>query len=81
MNAANSAMKLRRKAAVASLVTSPSSLMRPRSNCTYASIEFISGELQNARMLRRCCCPIAVPILRGEAPITADGVRANAFVP
>ena len=47
----------------------------------YASIEFIKGELQNARMLRRCCCPTAVPILPGDVPITADGFLVNAFVP
>jgi hypothetical protein len=41
----------------------------------------MSGELQKARMLRRCCCPTAVPILPGEAPITADGFLVNAFWP
>ena len=47
----------------------------------YASIEFMSGELQNARMLRKCCCATAVPIFPGEAPITAEGLRVNAFLP
>ena len=47
----------------------------------YASMEFISGELQKARMLRRCCCPTAVPIFPGEVPITADGLRVNEFLP
>jgi hypothetical protein len=47
----------------------------------YASIEFMSGELQNARMLLRCCCATAVPIFPGEAPITAEGLRVNAFLP
>jgi hypothetical protein len=32
-------------------------------------------------MLRRCCCPTAVPILPGDVPITADGFLVNAFVP
>ena len=44
-------------------------------------MEFISGELQKARMLRRCCCPTAVPIFPGDVPMTADGFRVNAFVP
>ena len=43
----------------------------------YASIEFIRGELQKARMLRRCCCATAVPIFPGDVPMTADGLRAN----
>ena len=46
-----------------------------------ASMEFIWGELQKARMLRRCCCPTAVPIWPGDVPMTADGLRGNAFVP
>ena len=44
-------------------------------------IEFICGELQNARMLRRCCWAIAVPIFPGDVPIKADGFRVNAFLP
>lgn len=32
-------------------------------------------------MLRRCCCPTAVPILPGDVPMTADGLRANEFLP
>ena len=51
------------------------------SNWMYASIEFICGELQNARMLRRCCWAIAVPIFPGDVPIKADGFRVNAFLP
>jgi hypothetical protein len=43
--------------------------------------QFISGELQNARKLRRCCCATAVPIFPGDVPITADGFRVNAFLP
>ena len=49
----------------------PSSLMRPRSNWIDASIESICGELQNARMLRRCCCATAVPIFPGDVPMKA----------
>ena len=45
------------------------------------SIEFICGELQNARMLRRCCWAIAVPIFPGDVPMKADGFRVNAFLP
>src|SRR6185437_2185029 len=63
------------------LVTLPPSVIRPGVNWMYASTAFISGELQKARMLRRCCWPTAVPILPVEAPITADGFRANEFVP
>src|SRR5512147_2808295 len=55
--------------------------MRPGVNWIYASIAFISGELQKARMLRRCCCPTAVPILPGEVPMMPDGFRANEFFP
>jgi len=44
-------------------------------------MEFICGELQKLKMLRRCCCPIAVPIFPGDVPFTADGLRVNAFVP
>src|SRR6476659_1879646 len=47
----------------------------------YASTEFISGELQKARMLRKCCCATAVPIFPGEVPITPEGLRAKAFFP
>ena len=47
----------------------------------YASGAFICGELQKLSMLRRLCCPTAVPIVPGDAPITADGLRANEFVP
>lgn len=64
-------MKFARNSRVESAVTSPSSVMRPGVNCKYASIAFISGELQKARVLRRCCWPTAVPILPGDAP----GVR------
>jgi hypothetical protein len=32
-------------------------------------------------MLRRCCCPTAVPILPGDVPMTAEGLRANEFLP
>jgi hypothetical protein len=39
------------------------------------------GELQKLRMLRRCCCATAVPILPGDVPMTADGLRANEFLP
>src|SRR4029079_12339767 len=55
--------------------------MRPGVNWMYASIEFICGELQKLRMLRRCCWATAVPILPGDVPIVADGFRANAFLP
>jgi hypothetical protein len=37
--------------------------------------------LQNARMLRRCCWPTAVPIFPGDAPIIADGFLVKAFWP
>ena len=46
----------------------------------YASGAFICGELQKLKMLRKFCCATAVPILPGDAPITADGMRANEFV-
>src|SRR4051812_5755957 len=55
--------------------------MSPGVNWMYASTEFMSGELQNARMLRRCCCPTAVPILPGDVPMTPDGLRVNEFAP
>src|SRR5689334_22464506 len=55
--------------------------MSPGSNWMYASTTFISGELQNARMLRRCCWATAVPILPGDVPITADGLRVSEFWP
>src|SRR5512138_3053804 len=55
--------------------------MRPGVNWMYASMAFISGELQKARMLRRCCWPTAVPILPGDVPMMADGLRANELVP
>src|SRR5687768_7530262 len=74
-------MKSRRNFDVASLVTSPASVISPGSNWMYASMEFISGELQNARMLRKCVCAMAVPILPGDAPIIADGFRVNEFFP
>ena len=32
-------------------------------------------------MLRRCCCATAVLILPGDVPMTADGLRANEFLP
>ena len=44
-----------------------------------ASMEFISRELQNARMLRGCCWPTAVPIFPGDVPITPEGFRVNEF--
>ena len=47
----------------------------------YASIEFMSGELQNAMMLRRWACATAVPIFPGDVPMIADGFRENEFFP
>jgi len=47
----------------------------------YASIAFICGELQKLRILLRCCWPTAVPIVPGDVPIIADGLRANEFWP
>ena len=47
----------------------------------YASMAFISGELQKAMMLRRCCCATAVPILPGEVPMIAEGLREKELVP
>jgi hypothetical protein len=47
----------------------------------YASSEFISGELQNARMLLKCPCAIAVPILPVDAPMIAEGFRVNELCP
>src|SRR5438270_6715941 len=47
----------------------------------YASSRFMSGELQNARMLRRCCWATAVPILPGEVPMIPDGFLENEFFP
>ena len=32
-------------------------------------------------MLRRCCWATAVPILPGDVPMTADGLRAKVFLP
>src|SRR3954467_12127266 len=55
--------------------------MRPGVNSMYASMAFMRGELQKARMLRRCCCATAVPILPGDVPIIADGFLVNALVP
>src|SRR4029079_74801 len=55
--------------------------MRPGVNWMYASIAFICGELQKLRMLRRCCCPTAVPILPGDVPMVADGLRLKEFFP
>src|SRR5690242_7620951 len=55
--------------------------MRPGVNSMYASMAFMSGELQKARMLRRCCWATAVPILPGEVPMMAEGFRANEFFP
>src|SRR3954452_23712043 len=55
--------------------------MRPGVNSMYASMRFISGELQKARMLRRCCWATAVPILPGDVPMMADGFREKEFVP
>src|SRR6187200_1643779 len=81
MNPANSAMYCRRNCSIDSLATRPSAVIRPGSNWTYASTEFIRGELQNARMLRRCCWPTAVPIFPGDVPMTPDGLRVNEFVP
>src|SRR5688572_23679909 len=75
MNPANSSMYCRRNCSVDASVTRPSSVIRPRSNCTYASTEFISGELQKARMLRKCCWAMAVPILPGDVPMMAELAR------
>jgi hypothetical protein len=47
----------------------------------YASTELNNGELQKLRMLFRCCCATAVPILPVDAPITPDGLRANELRP
>src|SRR5215510_9408879 len=55
--------------------------MSPGVNWMYASGEFICGELQKPKTLRKCCCAIAVPIAPGDVPITAEGFRANAFSP
>src|SRR5689334_8231658 len=55
--------------------------MRPGVNSMYASMAFISGELQKARMLRRCCWATAVPILPGDVPMIADGFREKEFFP
>ena len=55
--------------------------MRPGLIQMYASGVFICGELQDARMLRSCCCPTAVPIWPGDAPMMAVGFRANEFFP
>jgi hypothetical protein len=41
----------------------------------------ISGESQKLSALRTLCWPTALPILPGEAPITADGLCANKFGP
>src|SRR6185312_114962 len=71
----------RRNSAVASLVTWPSSSIKPGVNWMYASMAFIRGELQKHNTLRRLCCAIAVPIAPGEVPMIADGLRANEFLP
>src|SRR5688572_9650266 len=55
--------------------------MRPGVNWMYASGVFICGELQNPSTLRNCCCAIAVPILPGEVPMTAEGLRAKELLP
>src|SRR5689334_6354598 len=55
--------------------------MSPGVNWRYASMEFISGELQNAKMLRRCCWPTAVPIFPGDVPMTPLGLRVKEFFP
>src|ERR1044072_6874048 len=55
--------------------------MSPGVNWMYASIAFICGELQKLRMLLRCCCATAVPILPGDVAITVDGLRANEVFP
>jgi hypothetical protein len=47
----------------------------------YASGAFICGELQKLSTLRRLCWATAVPIFPVDAPITADGFRANEFEP
>src|SRR4051812_4222579 len=70
-----------RNSAVVGSVTSPSSVIKLGVNWMYASIAFIKGELQKARMLRRCCWPTAVPILPGEVPMIAEGFLANEFLP
>src|SRR5688500_2889271 len=77
----NCVMKLRRNSSVDALDTLALSSIRSGVNSIYASMAFIRGELQKARMLRRCCCATAVPIFPGDVPITADGFRANEFVP
>ena len=77
----NSFMYVARNSRVESTVTSPSSVTRPGVNSMYASIAFISGELQKDRMLRRCCCATAVPIFPGYVPMIAEGFRAKEFVP
>src|SRR6185369_11190042 len=58
----NSLMKFFRNSSTCGSVTSPSSVISPGTNWMYASIEFMSGALQNAMMLRRCDCATAVPI-------------------
>src|SRR5512146_1553275 len=81
MNARRSSMYLRRNSSVDGSVTRPSSVTRFGVNWMYASGAFICGELQNESTLRNCCCAIAVPILPGDVPITAEGLRANEFWP
>src|SRR5512142_3176319 len=77
----HSFMKFARNSRVEFSVTCPSSVTSPGVNWMYASMALNCGELQKARMLRRCCWPTAVPILPEDAPIMADGLRANEFVP
>ena len=47
----------------------------------YASGAFSWVESQNASTLRRLDCMTAVPILPVEAPMIADGLRANELAP
>lgn len=61
--------------------TSPSSPNTPGLKVMYASISLNSGELQKASTARRLCCPTAVPMLPGEAPMIPEGLWVKEFVP
>ena len=74
-------MQFPRNLAVDSFVTSPSSVIRLGVNRMYASGVSICGELHELKMPRSWCCAIAVPIAPGDVPMTADGLRANEFLP
>jgi hypothetical protein len=50
-------------------------------NWMRASGAVIWSELQKLCALRRLCCPTAVSMLPGEAPIMADGCCADELVP